>query len=287
MVAVSAPPIESRQTWRANPLVTPAGPIGLPTQECWLHHTAAAGLHGAAGMRVLQANAKSRGYVDFEYTWTVDNPTGVIYESRGIGKNTAATLNHNTISHAICVMGNFMTEQPSEAVLNSVAHLVAWMHSKGWIVGLITGPHRDASGNSTACCGNNLIAKIPEINRRAQALLNNPAPVPAPPTTDTDPEEELMIVLPQTGIDSSGKPNGRTPTARIVKAYDCVILEDGGRCEGDTQVGTDKSTHVYIPKSLPPGSHIVGVAKVEGQRMLIARYNYPNGDSGTYGAKLP
>ena len=160
--------IVNRAGWGANPLQTPAAWIGTPQQELWLHHTGSKGLHGASGMQQLQAGALAGGYVDLEYTFVVDNPTPVIYESRGPGRDTAATGGHNSISQAICVMGNFEAgDVPSEELIDKLAELVAYGHDLGWWPSQITGPHKNASGNSTACCGNTLIAQIPEINRRA------------------------------------------------------------------------------------------------------------------------
>jgi len=174
----SPPPIVPRAAWGANPNPTPAGTIAVPTAELWLHHTASTGLHGPAGMRALQANAIRGGYADLEYTFIVDNPTPTIYESRGPGRNTAATYMHNERSSALCVMGNFQgPDHPSQPLVDTLAQLVAFGHERGWWPAQITGPHRAASGNSTACCGDNLVAKIGEINQKATA---GPAPSPPP-----------------------------------------------------------------------------------------------------------
>lgn len=172
----AAPAIVSRSAWGANPLHTPAGAIATPSHELWLHHTASTGLHGPGGMRSLQANALAGGYVDFEYTFAVDNPDATVYESRGPGRNTAATVDHNEISHAFVVLGNFELDHPADRVLDVLGQLTAWGHEQGWWPAQITGPHRDASGNATACCGRYLIDAIPEINRRAAAGVS-----PGPP----------------------------------------------------------------------------------------------------------
>jgi putative peptidoglycan binding protein/N-acetylmuramoyl-L-alanine amidase-like protein len=187
MTVSAAPPIVSRQAWGANPLSTPASGIEVPTPELWLHHTASSGLHGASGMRSLQANAIAGGYVDLEYTVCVDTD-GTIFMSRGIGRDTAATKNHNSISHAICALGQFDshyagTQQPTQQLLDGIASCVAWLYANGAIRSKsITGPHGAASGNSTACCGDLLIAQIGEINRRAGgASGGGVAPSPTPP----------------------------------------------------------------------------------------------------------
>jgi N-acetylmuramoyl-L-alanine amidase len=172
---MAAPAIIPRGAWGANPLHTPASSISTPSRELWLHHTASTGLHGASGMRSLQAGAISGGYVDLEYSFVIDNPDGAIYESRGPGRNPAATSGHND-DHAICCMGNFEVQQPSDALLDAIAQLTAWGASQGWWPDQITGPHRDAPGNATACCGIALIDQIGEINRRARAGGSAPKP---------------------------------------------------------------------------------------------------------------
>lgn len=173
MTATADPHIVARGAWGANPLNTPAGSIVIPTPDLWLHHTGSSGLHGASGMRSLQQSALAGGYVDLEYTIVVDTD-GQLYMSRGIGKNTAATggstngIANNARSHAICAMGNFENDAVTDRLLDSIASAVMWLHAHDAIARpVITGPHRDAPGNATACCGRNLIASIPEINARA------------------------------------------------------------------------------------------------------------------------
>jgi hypothetical protein len=179
-----APAIITRAQWGANPLVTPAARIATPSQELWIHHSGGEQFD-AAGLRLLQAFALHRtdaSYIDLEYTLLVDHVDCTIYESRGIGHDSAATYDHNTISHAICVMGNFQVDQPSDLLIRTLANLAAWGYEHGWwsICGF-TGGHRDASGNSTACPGNNLEAAIPRINALAQAIHNGTGPTPPAP----------------------------------------------------------------------------------------------------------
>jgi hypothetical protein len=162
------PAIVSRASWGANPLNTPAGSIRVPAPNVWLHHTASSGLHGAAGMRSLQANALAGGYVDLPYTLMVDDD-GAIYMSRGIGRDSAATGgNQNSTSHAICAMGNYETQQPTSELLDGIASALLWLAANGGTPApVITGAHGDAPGNATACCGRHLRARIADINRMA------------------------------------------------------------------------------------------------------------------------
>lgn len=190
------PRIVSRAEWGANPLNTPAGTIATPTPDLWLHHTASTGLQGASGMRSLQSNAIRGGYVDLEYSLCVDL-SGAIFMSRGPGRNTAATggstsgVANNARSHAICAMGNFEgLQQPTDALLDSIASCVLWLHAQRAIASpRITGPHRAAPGNATACCGNLLIARIGDINAMCSGA---PAPGPTPPPAQESGAVELV-----------------------------------------------------------------------------------------------
>jgi hypothetical protein len=199
MVATD-PQIIPRSQWGANPLVTPANSISVPTRELWLHHTAGEQF-GAAGMRMLQSFALHRQdahYIDLEYTFVVDHQSCQVFESRGPGKDTAATGGHNLISHAICVMGNFQTDPVGEGLIHTLANLVAWGYEQGWWPLAFTGGHRDASGNSTACPGDHLEAVIPHINSLAAQIHAGTAPGKVAPMYDP----------PLTIVASIGAPTG-------------------------------------------------------------------------------
>lgn len=177
------PQIISRAAWGANPLVTPANKVLVPTQELWLHHTAGEQF-GAAGMRMLQQFTLHRSdahYVDLEYTFVVDHQSCQVFESRGPGKDTAATGGHNAVSHAICVMGNFQTDPVGSGLIHTLANLVAWGYEQGWWPLGFTGGHRDASGNSTACPGEHLEAVIPVINQLAAQIHAGTQPTKVAP----------------------------------------------------------------------------------------------------------
>jgi len=169
--------IVSRVDWGANPVNCPAGLITEPAPELWLHHTGSPGLHGASGMRSIQAGAIAQGYVDIEYTYIADTD-GKTYVARGPGRNSAATKDHNGISQAICAFGNFVTQQPTDALLDAIAQLVVKLHADGHIqTPRINGPHKDVF--PTACCGTNLIARIDDINDVAGQAKPEPKPTPS------------------------------------------------------------------------------------------------------------
>lgn len=200
-MSATDPRIVPRAQWGADPLVTPATNIPVPTAELWLHHSAGEQF-GAQGMRLLQAFTLHRPdahYSDLEYSFVVDHADCSVYESRGPGRNTAATYLHNGTSHAICVMGNFQNDPVSPQLVETLANLVAWGYEQGWWPLGFTGGHRDASGNSTACPGNHLEAVIPEINARAAAIhagpVVNPPHPPGPGPTPVPLEDDVDLFV--------------------------------------------------------------------------------------------
>lgn len=151
----------TRSEWRArNPKSVTT--IPLPTPELWLHHTAGSE-RGHAGMRAIQDyHMDVRGYYDIAYSFVVDPDSLKVYVGRGPGIQGGHTEDHNSISHAICVMGNFDVLQPSNALLRTLAELINHGIAQGWWRGL-SGGHRDASGASTACPGKYLYAEVNRI----------------------------------------------------------------------------------------------------------------------------
>lgn len=169
----------SRPGWGADSPTSPTPMINLPAKKCWLHHTVS-DVHGPGGMRQLEGDAKGEGYSDIEYNFCTDDD-GTSYEGRGGGHKSAAQNasgghDNNSESQAICAFGNFEIEQPTEQLITGLGDLVAYMFQQGWLdEPKIDGPHRDAPDCATACCGQNLIARIPDINARASGAK------PAPP----------------------------------------------------------------------------------------------------------
>jgi hypothetical protein len=176
----------------------------------------------------LQAGALTGGYADLEYTYVVDTD-GAAYMSRGPAHNTAATggetagQSNNSRSHAICCMGNFEHDLPTDAMLDTVAALVADLFAGGWQrQAYIDGPHQDAPGNATACCGRNLIARIDDLNRMA---AGGPSPV------EPEPEQEggaMQIVE-----HPSGRGYWIVDTAGAVFAYGAAKYHGGANTLND------------------------------------------------------
>lgn len=169
-------PIVSRSEWGARPPKS-RNFIELPSEELWLHHSAGAldaggngvwwdDVRGIQDFHMRPVSEGGRGWSDIAYSFLIGG--GQVFEGRGVGIAGGHTKGRNTVSHAICVVGNYelMTPQPED--VRAVADLVRHGREQGWW-GDLTGDHSAAPGAQTSCCGRNLRAAIPEIRALAGA----------------------------------------------------------------------------------------------------------------------
>lgn len=165
--------------------------IATPTPRLWLHHTAGSQDEGGNGwydddVRSIQSfhmrpvSQGGRGWSDIAYSFLGDK-NGGCWTGRGPGVAGGHTQGDNSRSHAICAIGNYELYEPKPAMLEGIAWLTAHGWLAGWWKSLITGPHRDAPGAQTSCCGKHLIAKIPYLNARAAQILMQLSNPSAPP----------------------------------------------------------------------------------------------------------
>lgn len=152
--------------------------IPMPTEELWLHHSA--GPRAQAWSQIQRDHMLSRGWSDIAYSFGVQG--GTVLEGRGPGVAGGHTRGRNTVSHGICVVGNFEVDTPTEEEFNTTAWLVAHGAKQSWWKPTITGPHSAAPGARTKCCGRFLARAIPYINAKAQEMLH-PTPRFNPPLT--------------------------------------------------------------------------------------------------------
>jgi len=178
--------ILDRAVWKAR-APERRHPAKMPTPKLWLHHSAGAQDKSSNDvwaddvLSIQSFHMDIRGWSDIAYSFLADE-SGQVWEGRGAGVAGGHTLGHNTISHGLCAIGNYEIAHPSLALLESLAQLVAHGRLAGWWATNITGPHKAVS--ATQCCGKNLIAKIPEINARADSIrlaVNPPAAAEAHP----------------------------------------------------------------------------------------------------------
>ncbi len=174
--------IVSREAWEARPPKR-IYRIDLPTPKLYLHHSASSGTDEVAVRRIqdfhMDPKPEGRNWSDIAYSFLIDNdaPDVDIFEGRGAGIAGGHTAGQNTISHAICVIGNYSTRLPHPDTLEAVAQLTAHGHTQGWWPDRITGGHRDAPGADTSCPGAALHAHIPNINARVREILEASVPL--------------------------------------------------------------------------------------------------------------
>ncbi len=167
--------IVTRAEWGARPPRS-VHRIATPTPELWLHHSAGAldaggngvwwdDLRGIQDFHMAGLLEGGRGWSDIAYSFLVAG--GRAFEGRGAGVAGGHTKGRNTISHAICVVGNYDIWEPQPEDVRAVAQLVRHGREQGWWRDLTEG-HRAAPGASTACPGRHLEAAIPTIRALAQ-----------------------------------------------------------------------------------------------------------------------
>lgn len=151
-----------RAGWGARQPSSSVPLIHVPTPELWLHHTGGSE-RGPKGMRAIQNyHMDKKHWRDIAYSFVIDDADGRIYEGRGFGREGAHTEDHNSISHAICVMGNFEVDHPQDHTLQATADLIRYGREHGqW--NELTGGHRDTGDSQTACPGKYLEVHIPLI----------------------------------------------------------------------------------------------------------------------------
>lgn len=206
--AAGTPDIVSRSEWLADEsLKRTSGSCKRdfsPLQQLFVHHTAGSNYDSdpAATMRAIYAyHVKSRGYCDIAYNFVI-GWDGRIYEGRWArsygpwevpsSENTsgeavvaAHTLNFNTGSVGIALMGNFVDVSPPTAMKDALVGLLAWevdrhdldpvaKHryinpndgTRKWLP-VIAG-HRDAG--QTECPGGKLYKRLPNLRERVAAM---------------------------------------------------------------------------------------------------------------------
>jgi hypothetical protein len=146
----------------------------LPAAELWLHHSVTAAPpvtatfdRDAAAVRALEQIGQDRFGFGISYTFVVA-PSGRKFVGHSVHRRGAHTRGRNSISRAICLIGNYETATPSLEMQAAVSGLVAHGAAAGWWDRpALDGGHRDAPGASTACPGVHAWSLIPKLNADA------------------------------------------------------------------------------------------------------------------------
>jgi peptidoglycan hydrolase-like amidase len=153
-------------------------------------------------------HAVKRRWGDIGYNYLID-PEGRIYEGRRGGERVigAHSIPVNRSSIGIALIGNYQTDKPTKAALESLANLLAQkadlhkIDAQGFTsfrdktYPNISG-HRDS--DATACPGENLYNALPTVRFMASQNLLNQGKVPADSVAlDLDPLREIVSLKPQ------------------------------------------------------------------------------------------
>ncbi|MFB4319623.1 peptidoglycan recognition family protein [Actinomadura sp. 21ATH] len=196
--AVAAPRAYTRADWNARPPLNPATVLNRAPDRIVVHHTASANstdhslAHAYALSRSIQAHhMDTNGWADTGQQLTISRG-GHLMEGRNrslqainagdhvVGAHTAS---HNDHTIGIENEGLYMTAAPTAALWTTLVETCAWLCD---VYGLSPGTaivgHRDL--NATACPGDVLYARLPDLRDAVAALLGAPpvhataAPVP-------------------------------------------------------------------------------------------------------------
>lgn len=144
----------------------------LPKRWGYLHHsvTAAPSVNAsfeqdAAAIRHVEQIGENRFGWGISYSFLIP-PSGRVFHGHRVNGVGTHTHGYNSSTLAICFIGNYEDDEPTEAQLNSAAWLLGRGKELGWTTDdQLDGGHRDLK--ATACPGRHAYAQIAEINRRA------------------------------------------------------------------------------------------------------------------------
>ena len=146
-----------------------------------VHHSAGANSSNnwpAVVLSIWNYHRFTNGWSDIGYNFLID-PDGNIYEGRGgndgyaLDVLPAATCGSNSGTMAVCLLGNFEEVSPQEDAMASLETLLAWKAQDRSIdatasstlnnYGIIDHVFGHRQGCSTACPGENLFTRLPQL----------------------------------------------------------------------------------------------------------------------------
>ncbi|MEA1878371.1 MAG: N-acetylmuramoyl-L-alanine amidase [Bacteroidota bacterium] len=128
-------------------------------------------------------HVNTNGWSDIGYNWLID-PNGIIYEGRGDGVQGAHFSCMNGKTTGICIIGNYVNTNPTEASMQSLKSFLAWevcskeldpvglgYHSSSRLRLYTISGHRDGNrstsshscASGTVCPGDSLYELLPQI----------------------------------------------------------------------------------------------------------------------------
>lgn len=126
-----------------------------------VHHSATA----TGNSRVFRAlHRANNGWEDIGYHFVIGNGSlsadGEVEPGRPVWAAGAHTRGHNIDTLGICLVGNFNECSPTEAQMRSLSKLLVSLMSEYGLSSSSIALHRDMSGCSTECPGENITIKM-------------------------------------------------------------------------------------------------------------------------------
>jgi N-acetylmuramoyl-L-alanine amidase/FG-GAP-like repeat len=200
--AAAKPAIYTRAQWGANESLRRGAPSYGKVMVGFVHHTDNANSYTAAEVPAMirgmyAYHVQSLGWADIGYNFLVDR-FGRTWEGRYGGMDKAVvgaqTLNFNSVSMGVSAIGNFEVATAPQVMTDAIKRVLAWKFTLAGIPAtgtvLVNGKylqrvsgHRDAF--ATACPGQYLYAKLPEIRTGASAMMSAKPPTPVPTLVPT------------------------------------------------------------------------------------------------------
>jgi hypothetical protein len=169
--------------------------IGTPTfvtvTHLVIHHGASSNTSSnwaAVVASYFDYHVNSNGWSDIGYNYLVA-PDGTAFVGRGGGENVqgAHMCGRNANTMGVCMIGNYVSEQPTTASIDKLIKILAWKASVNGIDPLGTSNlanyglnlanvcgHQDGCGgpSSTDCPGNTVWAQLPSIRQRIKTEIS-------------------------------------------------------------------------------------------------------------------
>ncbi len=246
---VQRPAIIPRRGWGADETLMTWDPKYVKPVKIIIHHTATPNdpkQDPAATVRaVYYYHAVTRGWGDIGYNYLIDR-LGNIYEGRKGGEGVVGGHDYgfNEGSVGISLIGDFQTEPPTDAMMNALARLVAWICDRYGIdptgrsifrdldLPNIAG-HRETK--STTCPGDQVQNRLPALRERVAEIIHQQGPSVrfVAPAADRA-LSGMQIVKVQGGVATSditlyldGKPVARRIGTALEYEWDTTALADG------------------------------------------------------------
>jgi N-acetylmuramoyl-L-alanine amidase/Secretion system C-terminal sorting domain len=173
--------------WRSGLTPPKELPVKTTTKHVIVHHAAGSNTntnYTDVVRNIYTFHTQTNGWNDVGYNFLIAQD-GTIYEGRD-GQNImdgdnvlgAHFCSQNSGTMGICLLGDYMTAQPNEKSLESLAKLIAWKMKKESIMPLEKSIHAASGKNlnnlsahrdgscSTDCPGDNLYAKLEQIRQK-------------------------------------------------------------------------------------------------------------------------